>query len=100
LAAVGLLLVAMPLGYCHARTTQLNAAFNTVAIGDAEDDVVAKMGRPHRTIEGCGYYHGRPAAGCAQEFVYFPPWTIVDEAWSVSFNESKVVISTAHFVSP
>jgi len=38
--------------------------------------------------------------GCAREYDYFPPWSIVDEAWAISFNASGAVIHTAHFVSP
>ena len=99
MAGAGLLVIAALVGYCQARTTQLNAAFKKVVIGDAQRDVVAKMGRPHQVLEGCGYY-GRPVIGCAQEYVYFPPWTIVDEAWSISFNANGAAINTAHFVSP
>jgi hypothetical protein len=53
------------LGYCHVRTTQLDAAFNKLKVGDAERDVIAKMGRPHQVLDGCGYY-GRPIVGCAR----------------------------------
>jgi len=70
-----------------------------VKVGDAERDVIAKMGRPHQVLDGCGYY-GRPIVGCAREYVYFPPWTIVDEAWAFSLNVNGVVINSAHFVSP
>jgi hypothetical protein len=87
------------LGYCQVRTTQLNAAFNKVNVGDAERDLIAKMGGPHRVVDGCGYY-GQPMAGCARQYVYFPPWTIVDEAWEISLDGNGVVIHTAHFVSP
>jgi hypothetical protein len=97
--ATGLLVIAALLGYCHVRTKQTDAAFRNVAVGDAEHDVIAKMGSPHQVLEGCGYY-GKPRVGCAREYVYFPPWTIVDEAWSISFNAHSVVINTAHFVSP
>jgi hypothetical protein len=96
----GLLLIAVSLGYCHARSTQLHEAFGTVALGESERDVVARMGRPHRIVEGCGYYHGRPRAGCAREYVYFPPFTIVDEAWLIGFDTNGAVSHTSHFVSP
>jgi hypothetical protein len=58
------------------------------------------MGRPHRIVEGCGYYYGRPIAGCAREYVYFPPFTIVDEAWLIAFDAGGAVSHTAYFVSP
>jgi len=79
---------------------QLNAAFKKVVVGDTQRDVVAKMGRPHQVLEGCGYYYKRPIVGCAREYLYFPPWTIVDEAWMISFNANGDVTNTAHFVSP
>ena len=94
-----MLVTAASLGYCHVKTTQLGAAFNKVKAGDAERDVIAKMGSPHQVREGCGYY-GRPVGGCAREYLYFPPWTIVDEAWAISLNANGAVIDTAHFVSP
>ena len=93
-----LLVIAASLGYCPARTMQLNAAFATVVEGDTETTVVAKMGRPHRVLEGCGYL-GRPVAGC-REYVYFPPWSPVGEAWAIRFDAKGTVTSTAHFVSP
>jgi len=92
--------IAASLGYCHVRTTHLDAAFKKVKVGDADRDVIAKMGRPNQVLDGCGYYGKRPIVGCAQEYVYFPPWTIVDEAWAISLNANGVVINTAHFVSP
>ena len=95
----GLLVIPALLGYCHVRTTQMNAAFEGVVVGDTETTVVAKMGRPHRVLEGCGYYHGRPIAGC-REYVYFPPWTVADEAWAIRFDANGTVTSTSHFVSP
>lgn len=94
-----MLVTAALLGYCQARTTQLDAAFNKVKVEDTERDVVAKMGRPHQVLDGCGYY-GQPIVGCAREYVYFPPWTIVDEAWAISLDANGVVIHTAHFISP
>jgi hypothetical protein len=97
--ATALLLIAALLGYCQLRATQINAAFGKVAEGDTEQDVILKMGSPHQVLEGCGYY-GKAMIGCAREYVYFPPWTIVDEAWSISFSAHGVVIHTAHFVSP
>ena len=96
--AVMLVTAALP-GYCHVRTTRLDASFNKVKVGDTERDVIANMGRPHQVLDGCGYY-GRPIVGCAREYVYFPPWTIVDEAWAFSLNANGVVIDTPHFVSP
>jgi hypothetical protein len=72
----GFLAIAASLGYCQVRTTQLNAGFAKVVIGDAERDVVAKMRCSHEVVKGCGHY-GRAAAGCAWEYVYYPPWTIV-----------------------
>ena len=39
-----MLVTAALLGYCQARTTQLDAAFNKVKIEDTERDVVARMG--------------------------------------------------------
>ena len=98
-AGAGLFVIAGSLGYCQARTMQLNAAFKKVVVGDTQRDVVAKMGRPHQVLDGCGYY-SRRIVGCAWEYVYFPPWTIVDEAWAISLNANGVVINTAHFVSP
>jgi hypothetical protein len=94
-----MLVTAALLGYCHVTTTQLDAVFNKVKVGDTERDVIAKMGRPHQVLDGCGYY-GRPVVGCAREYAYFPPWTLVDEAWTISLNADGVVINTAHFVSP
>src|SRR5258708_4580866 len=67
--------------------------------GSVTHFIIAKMGRPHQVLDGCGYY-GRQIVGCAREYVYFPPWTIVDEAWAFSLNANGVVINTAHFVSP
>lgn len=100
LTAVFLVIVAS-LGYCHARTTQLNAAFNTVVEGkDTEPDVVAKMGRPHQVSEGCKYYGGQPPYGCARQYVFTPPWSIVGEAWTVSLNADGLVIDKGHLVSP
>ena len=95
-----LLVIAGLLGYCQFRTTQFNTAFAKVAIGDTEHDVVMKMGRPHRVVEGCGYYYKRPIVGCAREYVYFPPWTIAGEAWLISFNPDGSATSKAHFLSP
>jgi len=94
-----MLVAAALLGYCPMRTMQLNAAFGKVNVGDVERDVIARMGRPHRVLDGCGYY-GEPIAGCAREYVYYPPWTIVDEAWVISLDANGLVIHTAHFVSP
>ena len=94
-----MLVTAALLGYGHMKTTQLGAAFNRVKAGDAEREVVAKMGPPHQVRDGCGYY-GRPVVGCAREYLYFPPWTIADEAWAISLNTNGAVIDTAHFVSP
>jgi hypothetical protein len=94
-----MLVSAALLGYCQVRATQLDAAFNKVKVGDSERDVIAKMGRPHQVLVGCGYYNQR-IGGCAQEYVYFPPWTIVDEAWAISLDANGGVIETAHFVSP
>jgi hypothetical protein len=99
-AGAVILVIGASLGYCHVRSTQLNAAFDKVVVGESERDVVGKMGRPHRIVEGCGYYYGRPIAGCAREYVYFPPFTIVDEAWLIAFDESGTVSHTAYFVSP
>jgi hypothetical protein len=99
LAGAPMFVTAALLGYCHMRTTQLGAAFSKVKLGDTEPEVIGKMGRPHQVLDGCGYY-GRPIAGCTREYVYFPPWTIVDEAWAISLNANGVVINTAHFVSP
>jgi hypothetical protein len=98
-----LLAIAGSLGYCQVRATQINAAFAKVAVGDTENDVIAKMGRPHRRVEGCGHSYslnGRRIVGCAREYVYFPPWTIVEESWSIAFGDSGAVTHTAHFVSP
>jgi hypothetical protein len=94
-----MLLAGGPLGYCYVKTTQLGAAFDKVKAGEAERDVVAKMGPPHQVRDGCGYY-GRPVAGCAREYLYFPPLTVVGEAWTISLNANGAVIHTAHFVSP
>lgn len=98
-----LLVIATSVGYCEARARQLNRAFEKVVMGDAERDVVVKMGRLHQILEGCGSYYphlrGR-IVGCAREYLYFPPWTIVGEYWSISLNEDGVVTNTAHFVSP
>jgi hypothetical protein len=98
----GLLVIAALVGYCQARTTQLSAAFEKVVVGDTERDVIAKMGHPHQVLEGCGYYypHKRPIVGCAREYVFFPPWSIVDEAWTISFNANGNATNTAHFLSP
>jgi hypothetical protein len=90
-AGAGLLLIAASLGWCHARSTQLNTAFEKVVVGDSERDVIAKIGRPHRIVEGCGYYYGRPIAGCGREYVYFPPFSIVDEAWLIAFDATGTV---------
>jgi hypothetical protein len=100
--AAGLLGIATSLGYCEARRTQLSAAFAKVAVGDTEPEVITKMGRPHEVVEGCGWYypHLRPIAGCAREYLYFPPWTIVGEAWLIRFGDSGAVTHTAYFVSP
>jgi hypothetical protein len=98
--AAVMLAAAVSLGYCYVRTTHLDAAFKKVKVGDADRDVIAKMGRPHQVLDGCGYYNHRPIVGCAREYVYFPPWTIVDEAWTISLNANGVVINTAHYVSP
>jgi hypothetical protein len=94
-----MLVTAALLGYCQSRTKQIDAAFNKVAVGKAEREVIAKMGRPHQVLDGCAIM-GRPIAGCAREYVCFPPWTIADEAWAISLNANGVVIHTAHFVSP
>jgi hypothetical protein len=99
LAGAGLLVIAAALGYCQVKSTQLNTAFEKIVIGESERDVIAKMG-PHRIVEGCGCYYGRPIAGCAREYVYFPPFTIVDEAWLIAFGANEAVHHTAHFVSP
>jgi hypothetical protein len=99
-AGAGPLVIGASLGYCHVRSTQLNTAFGKVVVGESEPDVVGKMGRPHRIVEGCSYYYGRPIAGCAREYVYFPPFTIVDEAWLIAFDANGAVGHTAHFVSP
>ena len=96
----GFLVVAISLGYCHVRTVQLDEAFKKVKIGDVERDVVATMGHPHQIFEGCNFYGPSRIAGCAREYVYFPPWTIVGEAWSISLNADGAVVNTAHFVSP
>lgn len=98
----GLLIVTVSLGYCHLRRVQLNEAFEKVKIGDVERNVVATMGHPHRIFGRCDEYYprSRPIAGCAREYVYLPPWTIVDEAWLISFNADGAVINTAHLVSP
>ena len=72
------------LGYCHVRSTRLNKAFGKVVVGESEPDVVGKMGRPHRIVEGCGYYYGRP----------------IDEAWLIAFDAGGAVSHTAYFVSP
>jgi hypothetical protein len=99
-SAVGLLVVAASIGYCQVRTTQLDAACRKVVVGESESDVIAKMGHPHLVQEGCGYMHSRPVYGCVREYVYFPPFSIVGEAWSISFNERGEAIDTAHFMSP
>jgi len=69
--AVMLVTAALP-GYCQLRTNQIAASFNKVTVGQVEREVIAKMGRPHQVLDGCGYY-GRPIVGCAREYVYFPP---------------------------
>jgi hypothetical protein len=96
----GLLAIAASLAYCQGKRTQIDTAFAQVVAGDTEHDVVAKMGRPHRVVEGCGWYYGKPITGCAREYLYFPPWTIVDEAWLIRFGASGAVTHTAYFVSP
>src|SRR5215510_13386541 len=88
----GFLVLAISLGYCHLRMVQLNAAFNRVKVGDVERDVVAKMGHPHEIFEGCNFYGPSRIYGCAREYVYFPPWTIVGEAWSISLNADGAVV--------
>jgi hypothetical protein len=65
-----------------------------------EHEVIAKLGRPHQVVEGCGWYYRKPIAGCAREYLYYPPWTIVDEAWLIAFGDSGAVIHTAYFMSP
>jgi hypothetical protein len=96
----GLLAIAASLGYCQARRMQIDAAFTKVVVGDTERTVIAKMGHPHQVIEGCGWYYTKPIIGCAREYVYYPPWTIVDEAWLIAFGDSGTVTHTAYFVSP
>jgi hypothetical protein len=71
-AGAVMLVTAASLGYCHVRTTLLDAAFNKVKVGDADHDVIAKMGSPHQVLDGCGYY-GQRIVGCARQYVYFPP---------------------------
>jgi len=55
ISIAGVLLVfAASLGYCEARARQLNSAFQKVVVGDAERDVIAKMGRPHQFSKAVG----------------------------------------------
>jgi hypothetical protein len=70
-----------------------------VAVGEAEREVIAKMGRPHQVSRRL-WLLWPTDSGMAREYVYFPPWTIADEAWAISLNANGVVIHTAHFVSP
>jgi hypothetical protein len=96
-------MVAGIVAFACLRNSSLSEAFDSVNVGDSEQQVVARMGKPSWSERSCGKDFGQPGlpSGCAHEFLYrnsFAP--LVPEYWSVSFDKEGRVIGKSDYVSP
>jgi hypothetical protein len=82
------------------RNDRLDRSFRTIKIGDTKTMVVKQMGRSWKDEE-CGKEFGGQPEGCAEEYIYAPPFAPYDPTyWVVSFDTSGHVINTVELQSP
>jgi hypothetical protein len=82
------------------RNDRLDRSFQMIKIGDTKSSVVKQMGRPWKDEE-CGKYLGGRSEGCAEEYIYAPPFAPYDPTyWDIGFNASGQVIDAEKLQSP
>lgn len=83
---------------CYVRDKHLEAAFNRITVGMAEQQIVSVMGKPE-SIGKCGALGGIPA-GCSKEYLYpsSNPFALV--TWAVFVDANGHVLNKCQYASP
>lgn len=96
--------VVAAIGACSWRVHRYESALAAIQVGDAESEVIARLGAPSvREPTGAPYmrYTARPcAAPCAERLWWEWPIAPGTEAWSVELTSERRVLRTYHWVSP
>jgi hypothetical protein len=78
--------------------------FSLIQNGDSQQKVKDLIGRPSRITKGTESEYGYQrlpseiSPKVAEEFWYYSLYA--PEVWSISFDQEKTVVATAHLISP
>ena len=97
-------IIASVIGACELKVHRYNAAFSETAVGELESSVVARFGEPsirETAAQPFLRYAASPCTKpCAVRLWWETPIIPGIEAWSVEVGQDRIVVHTAHWVSP
>ena len=100
-----LLLPVLYLSTCSNISDRTTTAFDTIEVGDSEDDVVRVLGKPSvRERAEVPVFFRYASAGCVapcnERLWYENRLGMVGEAWSIELGADRRVIHKSHWMSP